>query len=150
LRVFNTDSDLLLSCKEIRLTLADGTPLDVQVTSARQANEAILMRIKGYGDRDQVLLLQGAKVSIPRDLFPPLEDGEFYVCDVVGAMASLTTETGVEELGKVLDIRSYPTMDVVVIKTPRGTYEVPLMDAYIESVSPEAVRIRTLEDLEPG
>lgn len=146
LRVYNKDSDLLLECTDVRLTLADGTIKDVRVESARPANEAILMRIKGYADRDQVLLLQGAKVSIPRDMFPPLEDGEFYVCDVIGAKAWLAEE----ELGAVIDIRSYPTMDVVVIKTARGTYEVPLMDAYVGAISPERIEILSLEDLEPG
>ncbi len=144
--MYNQDSDLLLHCDEVRVTLPDGkTERDIAVEKARPADGAILAKLKGVNDRDQALLLQGSKVSIPRDKFPPLEDGEFYVCDIVGTSAQLDGEA----FGTVADLRSYPTLDVLVVKTARGTYEVPLTEAFVERVSADGVALRSIEGLEP-
>ena len=68
-----------------------------------------------------------------RDSLPPEEDGEHYVCDLVGA-----TVVGPDgALGTVEGVQSYPSIDALVVRpgSPgRGTVEVPLIDDFVERV----------------
>ena len=81
------------------------------------------------------------EVCVPREAFPPLEDGEFYVCDVIGAR--VVGPGG--ELGQVADMVSYPTADAFVVKTvwPEvGNAELPLLDDFIDEVDAEHHEVR--------
>lgn len=121
LKVFNADSDLLLGVENVRV--GDKERL---VDNARRANEAILMKLRGVDDRDAADTLRGAEISVRRSVFPALGEGEFYVCDIEGARV---VHEG-REIGRVTALRSYPTVEALVV----GELEIPLTDAYIESV----------------
>ena len=148
LKVYNTDSDLLLHRPAMRLRFADGTEREVKLERARASNAALLVKIAGVTSRDAAEELRGALVLVPRDEFPPLEEGEFYACDIEGAEASLVTG---EVVGKVRGIQSYPTCTVLVIERGEGAavMEVPLVDGYVASVDIEQHRVvlRTVEGL---
>jgi len=130
LKLYNSDSDLLLSLKQVYLKLKNAEAAPATLTSARRANDSILIRVRGYDDRNQVEALRGAEILAPRDVFPPLEQGEFYVCDVVGAR--VVDPDG--EVGIVDDIVSYPTCDALVIRTADGPLELPLVDGVVDEV----------------
>lgn len=147
LKVYNADSDLLLRRPPIRLQLPSGEERESRIESARAVNRALLVRLSGVADRDEAELLRGTKIMVPRDAFPPLDEGEFYACDLEGARAVLE---GGEEIGKIVELRSYPTCDVLVVDRGEGReLEVPLVDAYVAGVEPEhaLVRIVTIEGL---
>src|SRR4029079_10417673 len=77
LKVYNQDSDLLLRRPAVRLLLADGSERDAVITSARESNKAILLKLADVGDRDAAEALRGARIAVPRDAFPPVAEGEF-------------------------------------------------------------------------
>jgi 16S rRNA processing protein RimM len=129
LKVFNQDSDLLLDVESVRV--GDRERI---VDHARRANDAILMKLRGIDDRDAADTLRGLVIAVRRADFPELEAGEFYVCDVEGA--TLVFEG--KEIGKVKTIRSYPSVEALITTLPeRGELEIPLTDAFIESVDAE-------------
>lgn len=147
LRFYHEGSDLLARRPSMRLRLRDGTEREARLTSLRSANKAVLVQLAGVDDRNAAEALQGAILLVPRDEFPPLEEGEFYACDIEGARAVLTSG---EEIGRVEGIASYPTCDALVIdRGPAGKLEVPLLEAYVASVDAEAgvVRLSTIEGL---
>ncbi|MEO8877911.1 MAG: ribosome maturation factor RimM [Polyangiaceae bacterium] len=148
LKLYNSDSDLLLDADEILLRLPDGEEQEVSVDGARRANDAILMRLHAINDRDKADELRTAKICLRRSEFPKLEDGEFYFCDAIGCKAYF----GETLLGEVKEILSYPSVSVVVLHSfdGGGDWEVPLTDAFISSVDVEAgrVEIATMEGLE--
>jgi 16S rRNA processing protein RimM len=165
LKVYNQDSDLLLGLKAVKLKLADGSERDLSIRAARGVNKAILVKFTGVDDRNAAEALQGAHVTVARDTFPPLGEGEFYACDLEGARALLSTG---EEVGRVAGLASYPTCDVLLIdidrpagfqsaaaapgtgKKPRQLrIEVPLLEAYVASIDVErgVVRLVTLDGL---
>ena len=149
LKVYNPDSDLLKQKPRVRLRLSDGTTRDVSIVSAREANKALLVRLAGVDDRDAGEALRNAEICVQRASFPPLEEGEFYACDVEGARAVMRASG--EEIGHVAGLASYPTCDVLLIeRAAGGRLEVPLLDPYVGSVDVErgVVEILTIEGLD--
>ena len=58
----------------------------MQLESVRGAGTGhLLAKFRGVDGRDAADRLRGAAICIARDRFPALEDGEFYVCDIIGA-----------------------------------------------------------------
>src|SRR5271165_2451006 len=135
LRLFNRDSDLLLELDEVLVRLPDGEEHEVSVESARRANDAILMRLFSVDDRDRAEGLRGALICARRRDFPPLEDGEFYACDVEGARVVLAGSEGEDrEIGRVRALRTYPSTDVLVVDAADGgrPWEVPLVSDVVQ------------------
>lgn len=148
LKVYNADSDLLLRRPPVVLELPDGSRRETKLLAARPSNQAILVRLEGVADRDQAERLRGGKLLVARDLFPVLEEDEFYACDVEGARALLPGDALV---GIVVELRSYPTCDVLVVRcTDGGTLEVPLTGGFVDRVDVGAgvVHLATIEGLE--
>jgi 16S rRNA processing protein RimM len=148
LKVYNLDSDLLLRRPPVLLCLPDGTEREATLTAAREVDKALLVRLDGIADRDAAEALRGAAVCVPRASLPPPDEGEFYAWDVEGAQAVLTSG---EPVGRITELSSYPTCDVLVVARANGErLEVPLIDAYVASVDAErgVVELHTIEGLD--
>lgn len=131
LRPYNVDSDLLLEVSEVMLRLPSGETELLSFEHARRAHDAILAKLPGRDDRNAVEELRGAELLVRREDFPPLEEDEFYVCDIVGGAV-----VGPEgEIGKVEGLLSYPTVEVFLVRGEGGErFEIPLLDDFIEKV----------------
>jgi 16S rRNA processing protein RimM len=149
LRPFNRDSDLLLSLDEVLVRFPEGDEQEVSVDGARRANDAILMKLHSVDGREGADALRNAVLCARRADFPPLDEGEFYACDVEGARVAVT---GGEELGEVTELKTYPTVDVLVVAARDGgrPWEVPLVGAVVTKVDLEAglVTLSTLDGVE--
>jgi len=146
LQLFNAESDLLLDVDEVLVRLPDGKEHEVSVDQARRADKTILLKLHSVDDRDRADELRGSTICVPREKFPPLEDGEFYACDVEGAEVRLQNA----RIGVVERLEEYPTTHVLVVKKDDGSsIEVPLTEAYVEKVDTEArvVVLSSIEDL---
>ena len=160
LKVYNEHSDLLLRRPKVVLRMQDGSERETAIDIARAADRAVLVKFAGVDDRDASEALRGAVVTVPRDLFPALEDGEFYACDLEGAVVVLVGSA--DAVGRVEGIQSYPSCDVLLVAQPAQlaedatvarparTIEVPLVDAYVASVDVAAARVElhTIDGLE--
>jgi 16S rRNA processing protein RimM len=113
----------------------DGTDLgERRIVALRPADKALLARFEGVDDRDAAERLRGVSVSVPRDALPPLEEGEYYLCDLIGA--KVVGPDG--DIGKVVDIRVHPSVDSLVILHRDGrTLEQALVPPWVESVDAE-------------
>jgi 16S rRNA processing protein RimM len=153
LKVFNEDSDVLLSQEDVLVRLS-GEEHEVSVDRARRAGDAILMKLYSVDDCDKAAELRGALVCARRESFPPLEDGEFYTCDVIGARVLLRSGDGYDELGTVKAMQSYPSADALVVQAADGgkDWEVPLLSTFVEKVDVVAgvVKVSRLDGLERG
>jgi 16S rRNA processing protein RimM len=138
----------------VLLRSKEGAEREVVVDRARRADDAILMKLHGVDDRNGADALRQAQVCVRRSGFPPLEEDEFYVCDVVGARVLMQTGDGRVPLGTVRELRSYPSVEVLVILADDGgkDWEVPLVGAFVESVDAKKreVVVTSLEGLERG
>jgi 16S rRNA processing protein RimM len=148
LKVYNPDSSLLGRGRTIALLVGDEPAANRKITACRPTEGALLVRLEGVDDRNAAEALRGAKLALKRSDFPPAEEGEFYACDVEGARAVLVSG---EELGVVEELRSYPSVEVLVVKTTEGkSLEFPLTEAFVDEVDVDAgvVRLTTPEGLE--
>ncbi len=154
LKVFNADSDVLLSLDEVLLRIDGGEEHEVSIDRARRAGEAILMKLHSIDDCDRAGELRGALVCARRESFPPLDEGEFYVCDVVGARVLLRSGSGWDVFGTVRAMQSYPSSDVLIVQAADGgkDWEVPLLDSFVEKVdiAEGVVSLAKLDGLERG
>jgi 16S rRNA processing protein RimM len=150
LRLFNKDSEVLVEREEVLVRLKDGEEHEVSVDRARRADDAILMKLYSVDDRDRADELRGALICVRRAEFPPLGEGEFYVCDAAGARVMCEGRS----IGVVKDVRNYPSVDALVVTAEdKGVdWEIPLVDAFIAGMDLESgvVELRTLEGLERG
>lgn len=147
-RLFNSDSEVLFDLEQVRLRLPNGTEAAHVIEAIRPTTEGfVLLRLEGVEDRNAAEELRGATLIVARSALPPPEEGEFYVCDILGAGVFLTDGT---ELGTVAEYRSYPSTDVIVVHGKGKRWEVPLVDDFIASVDVPARRIElhSVEGLE--
>lgn len=147
-KLFNPDSAAISASLTVRLTREGSAPKDARILSVRESVEGfLLIRIDGVADRNAAEHLRGTAIELPRDVLPPPSPGEFYVCDILGADAVLSDGS---PCGKVVDFRSFPTTDILVIDHDGTRYEVPLIDDFVESVDAVAGRvvIRSLDGFE--
>jgi 16S rRNA processing protein RimM len=140
-RPFNRDSDLLLELDEVLVRFPEGDEQEVSVDGARRANDAILLKLHSVDDRDRAAELRGALVCARRGQFPELEPGEFYACDIEGAR--VIAEDPERELGRVMELRTYPSVDVLVVAAADGgrPWEVPLVEGIVRRVDVAGGRV---------
>jgi 16S rRNA processing protein RimM len=129
------DSDSLLTAGEVLIQLPEGEARAMAIEGARRADRVILLKLAGVSDRDAAAELRGATVSVARSELPAAEEGEFYLCDLIGAR--VVDPAG--EIGVVVEIRGHPSVDCLVIRTEDGRQvEQPLVAPWFERVDLEA------------
>ena len=83
------------------------------VRSARAHGNAFVARLDGVEDRDTAAALAGARLGLPRDALPVLDDGQYYWVDLIGL--EVLDETG-EPLGVVRKMIETGANDVMVVR----------------------------------
>lgn len=116
---------------------------EVKVSSFRIHKGNILITINNLKDINEVEEYIGAVVLADKKDVPPLEDGEFYIDDVVGLDAY--NEDG-EKLGKVVDVILIPSNDLLEIELLNGKKElIPYVDEYVLDILDDRIIIKLLE-----
>jgi 16S rRNA processing protein RimM len=133
--VYWSDSDALLEVGAVLVTLPGEAGRWRDIEEARRADKVVLLKLAGVNDRDAAEALRGATLALQRDQLPPLEEGEYYLCDLVGAKVLVAGEA----FGEVVEVRTHPTLDSIVIRTPDGkVVEQPLTEPWLEKVDTAA------------
>ena len=83
------------------------------VRSARAHAGAFVARLDGVEDRDTAAALAGARLGLPRDALPVLDDGQYYWVDLIGL--EVLDEAG-EPLGVVREMIETGANDVMVVR----------------------------------
>lgn len=115
-----------------------GQARSVAVEAVRPGPKGVLLKLVGVDDCDAAQAFAGAPLSVPRSALPPLEPGEYYLSDLVGAEV-----WGPEgRVGEVIEVRLHPSVDSMVVRTSDGSVlEQPLAEPWLESVDVEAGRV---------
>lgn len=153
LRTFNRESEVLLDVDEVLVRFPEGDEQEVSVDGARKANDAVLLKLHSVDNRDRADELRGAMICVRRGSLPPLDEGEFYACDIEGARVVVREGEGEgRTIGKVVELRTYPSVDVLVVEAADGgpPWEVPVVEAFVERVDAAAglVTLSTVDGID--
>lgn len=124
-------SDSLEHVEQVTLRMRDSSERTYEVRGGRAVDRGFLLALAGVHDRDAAEALRGATVAVARSALPPLGEGEYYLCDLVGATVS--SPDGF--VGEVVEVRVHPSVDTLLVRVPDGgVFEQPLADPWIRAV----------------
>ncbi len=108
-----TDSPLRFE-ELTHVTLRSGkTVRELDIEQVRFFKNLVILKFKGIDNINDVEQYKGADLFIPREEGQELEEGEYYIADIIDIR--VVTDTG-EELGTVRDVLETGANDVYIIK----------------------------------
>ena len=107
-----------------------------EVSGAKIHGATIVAKLAGIETREQALALKGSRVALPRAALPDVQDGRYYLADLLGL--EVVNERG-EVLGAVT--RTYSNGAHDVIETSAGRL-IPWVAAVVKQVDLAARRVQ--------
>jgi 16S rRNA processing protein RimM len=124
--------------KEVYLSDEGDEPRPYQLEQVRYHQGFAILKLGTCDDRTAAEKLRGRLVQIPRELAMPLEEGAYYIYQIVGL--EVWTEAG-EYLGRVVEVLENPANDVYVVQGPRGEILLPAIESVIRQIDLPAQRM---------
>jgi len=115
------------------------------VERIRLRRDVLLLKLEGCNSRTAAEALRGMLVQIPLEDAVPLEEGEYYLFQLLGV--DVETEQG-EWLGRVVEVLETGANDVYVVRGPRGEVLVPAISEVVRAL--DLVAKRMVIHLMPG
>jgi 16S rRNA processing protein RimM len=138
LKPFNPDTTLLTSLTQVLLKSRAGDVRELQVSAVRPHAGYVLLSLRGVESREQADALRGTLVCVTRADLPALEEGEYYLVDLIGL--SVHTPDG-REVGRVEEVIEYPAAHCLVVSSEDGLREVPDIERYVVEVDVPGKRV---------
>jgi 16S rRNA processing protein RimM len=113
-------------------------PLPLTVKSRRTYKDMEILSFEGYDSINDVEKYKGGELKIAEDQLQELEEGEYYIHQLIGCQ--VVTDEG-EELGEIVDVLQPGANDVWVVKGKRGEILLPYIDDCIKEVDVENKRV---------
>ena len=104
-----------------------------RVEKVRYSGADVFIKLVGVDDRNAAEALRDKFISIDRAAAVALDDGEFFVADLVGATLCVKADE-VRRIGIIKDIRSFGAADVFSVELDDGR---GMSFAFIKSLCPE-------------
>lgn len=108
-RRFDDCDEVILVTKQKHLLL--------HVERVKYFKNIVIVKFKEFNDINEVERFRKCDIMVTREHAVPLEEGEYFICDIIGA--DVVTEDGVP-LGTVRDVMETGANDVFVIGTEDG------------------------------
>ena len=116
---------------------------EFKVSSYRVHKGNILITVNEMYDINLVECFIGCDVLADKNDVPPLEEGEFYIDDIVGLNAYSEDD---KLLGKVCDVIIIPYNDLLEIELLDGKKVLlPYVDEYIKEIQDDKIIVKLLE-----
>lgn len=127
-----TFTDTPENVKAFKIVYIDGNPY--KILSFRVGSDgAAYLGLRGVPDRNAAELLRGKTIEGERDDGPILEEGQYYIVDILGLLCE--TEEG-ETLGTVTDISNFSS-DIYTIEKAGKKILFPAVKGVIKRVDLE-------------
>ena len=91
-----------------------------KLSSVRVSGVDVYLKLMGIDDRNAAEMLRNKYLQIDRAAAVALDDGEFFIDDVVGATLVAKTAGGSEHVGTIKSVQSFGAADVFTVTTERG------------------------------
>lgn len=123
---------------EIRLTDSAGSERSLKIEQARPHKDRLIVKFVGIRDRSAAERLRSLTAWLSRDQIGPLDEGRWFVQDVLGI--DVYTEDG-EHIGKLTDVMHMPANDVYVVTGDAGEVLLPVIADVVKDVDVENGRM---------
>lgn len=143
---YNPDSEIWSELTEVFLAPeGGGAEKQYRVLNARPGPKYLIFRLEGVGSREIADTLRRAEILVDRNAFAELDEGEFYLVDLVGL--PVITADG-SAVGFVGDVFSYPANDCLEVHCDDGLIrEVPILEPWFVELSEDTLVVAELESL---
>ena len=95
----------------------ENTKKEYQIEEVKYHKDMILIKFRGIENPEQANLLRNSYLMIDREEEKPLEEGTYYIVDMIGM--DVYTDEG-EKLGNIEDIFNTGSNDIYVVKNELG------------------------------
>ena len=95
----------------------ENTKKEYQIEEVKYHKQMVLMKLKGINTPEEADLLRNSYLMIDREEEKPLEEGTYYIVDMIGM--DVYTDEG-EKLGNIEDIFNTGSNDIYVVKNELG------------------------------
>jgi len=116
--------------------------IPAEIERVRYFKNLAIVKFSCFQTPEEIQGFAGSDIMISREDAQPLEEGEYYIADLLGCrvIADETSDTCKEqELGVVTDVLQTGANDVYVVKTPSGSeLLLPVIPDCIRNVDIEA------------
>ncbi|MCK9190392.1 MAG: ribosome maturation factor RimM [Sphaerochaetaceae bacterium] len=141
-RPFNDDCSYLKKLKQGIILLKDGREKTYRIEGFRKSGGQAYFKFEGIDDPETAKKLAGATLFVPESEAAPLEEGEYYVSDLINC-------TLIHDGVKVATIVNYfdGAQSILLEVKKDGSnkcFLVPLMDQYIGKVNIEEKTVELL------
>ena len=107
-----------------------------EMENVRYKGNLVIMKIKGIDRAEDAERLVGKNIYVSRDDSFELEEGEFFIADMIGI--DVYTVSG-ERVGVLKEVLQYAANDVYVIKSDEGKeYLIPAVMKFVPEIDIEA------------
>lgn len=118
-----------------------------EVESVRTSKNMVLLQFEKYNDINQVERFKNKEVYYLREDYEDLEEGLYYVVDLIGLKV---VDQVKGEVGILTDVLKNTAQDVYVIKKPDGgVFYMPAVEAFLDRIDIEAgfIYVKLIEGL---
>ena len=128
IKPFTDDAEVFRAFSDVQIG-----GVSYKVLSVRTGGGAVFLGLKGVADRNAAELLRGKEVLADRADLPALEEGRYYIVDILGC--AVVTEKG-KRLGEIADILPAHT-DIYVLREGDKEYMFPAAEGVLLDVDVE-------------
>jgi 16S rRNA processing protein RimM len=118
--------------------VGERNPRRVGVVSARRHGQYVLLKLDGYPTRTEAELLRNELLQVPEAEAIPLEEGEYFLHQLIGL--EVITERG-RSLGRLTDVLETGANNVFIIEGEVGELLVPDIPDVVREVDVAGGRI---------
>lgn len=108
----------------------------LSIRTVRQHKGRLLLTLQGVDDRNAAELLRGAELYVPESQLPELDDGDFYLRDLLGLTVQQADGTELGVLERFFEAPGQITW--VVIHSSGREILLPAVDAFVDDIDLES------------
>ncbi|WP_434311685.1 ribosome maturation factor RimM [Hominifimenecus sp. rT4P-3] len=148
IKVYPTTDDVgrFRQLKKLIMETRKKERIPLEVEGVKFFKGMAILKFKGINDINEIEKYKGSDLLVSREDAIPLEDGEFYVADLIGL--SVVDEKGVE-LGKLKEVLQTGANDVYVVNGGERELLLPAIEECILDICPENgfIKVHLMEGL---
>jgi len=117
-KVFPTtdDKNRFKKLKECFISTKNGL-MPAKIEKVRFFKQMVILKFEGMNDINAIIPYKNCDIMVSRENAVPLEEGEFFICDVIGA--TVYTDDG-KEFGELRDVLQTGANDVFIVTYDGG------------------------------